>query len=196
MHEKLKFNKTGQWELHKVQVSDDIRPGPWHQLHAPRGQYDHEDLKETNKVKVGDKDMYHHVFADRSGDVTRHTLSEHADPKKEAVSNVYGSTVEGDWRLSAAKVHDDHVGHGYTGKLLHEVIKHHGTVIGDSQESKAGHALMQSVGKDPRYEFYNPETVDLEGHLKQLESGKLSPDETKELKRKAQDRAKITLKRD
>jgi GNAT superfamily N-acetyltransferase len=128
--------------------------------------YDYEDHHSTTPVKSKDGDqLYHHVFTHKND--VRHVLSEHKDPSKPGVAaglavhheGVTVNTAEGKKTVDSGgvvegiKVHDEkHRGKGYGSQLFHNMIHHHGTIIGDKQYSGEGEALTNKMANHDAYD--------------------------------------------
>jgi GNAT superfamily N-acetyltransferase len=172
--EKMRFNQLGQWSIEKVERAKEIKNSSWEDKHAPRGQQPYEGVT-TKSVKVGDKQMFHHIFhyGKDKDDVMRHILSEHKDPTKDGVSAVHGNPAKhgNHFVLSGLHTPKEHQGKGYGSTLMHGVIDHHKSVIGDKEEVDAGYNLMNRVAKDPRYNHTPPKEIKHEEYKSLVESG-------------------------
>lgn len=156
-----------------------IRPGNYMFEYLTHNEpHEHEQLHSTTPVtsKHGEQ-LYHHIFVDKKVDHTKdsdydvhHVLSRHEDPRKPGVaaaltgqhSNVNVNTAEGKKHVKEGGVlygirvaGDENKGKGYGPHLFHNLIHHHGSLIGDVEYSPEGIALSDKAAKHPKIHFVN-----------------------------------------
>lgn len=126
--------------------------------------------------KNGEK-LFHHIYQSEYGDDdsrdVRHVLSRSEDPSKPGVAgqlveqrkNGTYDTAEGAKHLGPHAVshgirlinEDENGKNGYGSQLFHNVIHHHGTLVGDYSYSEDGEKLSDHMTKQNKYYKYTPD---------------------------------------
>lgn len=178
---KKAITNNDQWQIESLEKMAHYNRGPigegnpFFEYVAHDQPHDYEKLHSSTPVKgKGGEQLYHHIFIHKNTDPSKddkydvhHVLSQHKDPRKPGVAggltvyykNVDVSTKDGRKNVKnggvveGIRVTDDaHRGKGYGQQMFHNMVHHHGTLIGDKHYSGQGEALVNKMAIHPAYD--------------------------------------------
>lgn len=169
-----------------MQLVDSIDNEGWEQHNLPDGRrHDETLLRSINSIDSELGRLYFHSFISPKSGI-RHILSKHSDSFKHGMTVItgYDSKEHDAFKLTGAFTPEEHRGNRYCRHLLTSIVRWYSKVVGDSQNTPDGQALMHYVGVNGNFNYKPAVVIDKEEYLARLASG-ISDVEIGFLKQKA-----------